>query len=135
MRRLLRELGRIRARLLIVNLVVLLVPVAGLEFARIHERQLLEALERDMRDQAALTRALCERDLADLYDLGDPRQGAILTAAAARTRTRVRLLDAAGEVVADSHEHGPPEGPEPPPPSLMPMRLRELGEGARHDPG
>lgn len=133
LRQLLRQLGRIRARLLIVNLVVLLVPVAGLEFARIHERQLLEALERDMRDQAALTRALCERDLAEHHDLGSDRHAAILTAAAARTRTRVRLLDPAGEVVADSHEHGPPEGPEPPPPSLMPLSLWELGEGSRNE--
>jgi len=128
LRRLLRELGRIRARLLLVNLLVLLVPVAGLEFARIYERQLLGGLERDMRDQAALVRALCERDLEELYDLGDARHGAILTEAATQTRTRVRLLDAAGEVVADSHEHGPPEGPEPPPPSLVPDSIRALRE-------
>ena len=47
LRRLLQELGRIRARLLLVNLLVLLVPVAGLEFARIYERQLLGGLERE----------------------------------------------------------------------------------------
>ena len=43
----LEQLGRIRVRLLIVNLVVVIVPVAGLEFARIYERQLLASLERD----------------------------------------------------------------------------------------
>ncbi|MCC6556982.1 MAG: HAMP domain-containing protein [Polyangiaceae bacterium] len=130
---LLRALGRIRVRLLVVNLVALLVPVAGLEFARIHERQLLDALERDMRNQAALVAALVERDIDELYELGDPRHAAILTAAARRTRTRVRLLDAAGEVVADSHENGPPEGPEPPPPSIVPRSLRD--EIEPDDPG
>ena len=48
--------GRLGVRLILVNLVVLLVPVAGLEFARIHERQLLDGLERDMRNQAAIVR-------------------------------------------------------------------------------
>ncbi|WP_245678595.1 ATP-binding protein [Chondromyces crocatus] len=120
-----RELGRIRVRLLVVNVVVLLVPVVGLEFARIHERQLLEALERDMRNQASLVRAFVERDLTDQVDLGDPRHANILTTAAARTRTRIRLIDATGAVLADSHEHGPPEGPEPPPPSLVPRSIRE----------
>jgi len=123
--KLLRALGRIRVRLLVVNLVALLVPVAGLEFARVHERQLLDGLERDMRNQATLVRALVERDLDDLYDLGDERHTAILTGAARRTRTRIRLIGASGEVLADSHEHGPPEGPEPRPPSLMPRALSE----------
>ena len=58
-----KQLGRIRARLLAVNLLVLLVPVAGLEFARIHERQLLDSFQRDMTDQAVMTRALLESDL------------------------------------------------------------------------
>jgi two-component system sensor histidine kinase ChvG len=118
--RFLRVLGRIGVRLLVVNLLVLLVPVAGLEFARIHERQLLLSLERDMRDQAVIVRALCESDLGAGVALSDPRHAAILTDAARRTRTRVRLLDDQGAVLADSHENGPPEGPEPPPPHVLP---------------
>jgi two-component system sensor histidine kinase ChvG len=124
--RLRRLAGRIGVRLLVVNLLALLVPAAGLEFARIYERQLLGALERDMRDQALLVRALCEADLAAGTPLADPRHAAVLTEAARRTRTRVRLLDEHGAVVADSHEHGPPEGPEPPPPSLVPGRRVEI---------
>lgn len=115
-----RLAGRIGVRLLVVNLLVLLVPIAGLEFARIYERQLLGALERDMRDQAILVRALCEADLAVGTKLDDPRHAAVLTEAARRTRTRIRLLDGRGAVVVDSHGNGPPEGPEPPPPSLVP---------------
>lgn len=118
--------GRIGIRLLVVNLVVLLVPVVGLEFARIHERQLNEALERDMKNQTALVRAMVETDLAHGIPLGDPMQAAVITDAARTTRTRVRLLDPAGEVLADSHEAGPPEGPELPPPHILPRR------GSRH---
>lgn len=123
LRSLARELGRIRVRLLIVNLVVVLVPVAGLEFARIHERQLLAGLERDMRDQAALVRELVEAELEEGGALDGPRVGRVLTEAAVSTRTRVRVLDAEGAVRVDSHRDGPPEGPEPPAPTLLPGRV------------
>lgn len=116
------KLGRIWLRLLLINVTVVLVPIAGLEFARIYERQLLSALERDMNDQAALTRALLEQDLADGIALGDRRHRAILEAAAHRTRTRVRILDAQGALLVDSHRDGPPEGPEPEPPDWLPSR-------------
>jgi two-component system sensor histidine kinase ChvG len=120
LRRLLAALLRIRARLLLINLVALLVPVAGLEFARIHERELLDALERDMSNQAVLARAFIEAGLDRGEKLDDPEHSRVLTTAARRTRTRIRLLDAHGAVLADSHETGPPEGPEPPPPYLLP---------------
>lgn len=133
--RILRELGRIRVRLLVVNLVVLLVPVAGLEFARIHERQLLDSLERDMANQAVMARALLENDLQRDVALAAPEHAAVLTAAATRTRTRIRVLDATGAVVADSHQNGPPEGPEPPPPSVLPgagvRGLEQIADGVR----
>jgi two-component system, OmpR family, sensor histidine kinase ChvG len=127
-------LGRIGARLLIVNLLVLLVPVAGLEFARLHERQLLASLERDMRDQCALARALVEDDLTRGVPIGDPRHARILTDAARRTRTRVRLLDAQGATLVDSHENGPPEGPEPPPPHMLTRgSLADISEAASRE--
>ncbi|MBX3275986.1 MAG: HAMP domain-containing protein [Sandaracinaceae bacterium] len=116
----LRQLGRIRVRLLAVNLAVLLVPIAGLEFARIYERQLLSSLERDMRNQAVLARAMVATGLAGGRGLDDPQLARTLTLAARQTRTRVRVLDTAGATVADSHAHGPPEGPEPPAQTLLP---------------
>ena len=58
--RIVHALGRLRYRLLVVNVFVLLVPVAGLEFVRGYERPLLEALERDMKNQAPLVRVLAE---------------------------------------------------------------------------
>ncbi len=112
------QLGRLRVRLLVVNVIVVLVPVFGLEFARLYEKQLLGSLERDMRNQAVLVRALLESDLRGGVPLEDPRHASILTDAAIRTRTRVRVLGAHGGPLVDSHEDGPPEGVEPPPPRL-----------------
>jgi two-component system, OmpR family, sensor histidine kinase ChvG len=123
-RRALRHLARIRYRLLLVNVLVAAVPIGGIAFAEMHERQLLAALERDMIHQAQLVRAFV---LA-----GPPRPIAeherMLARAARDTRTRIRLLDAAGEAVADSHRAGPPEGAEPPVPYLL------GGESPRHAP-
>ncbi|MCB9602936.1 MAG: HAMP domain-containing protein [Sandaracinus sp.] len=111
-------LGRIRVRLLVVNLFVVLVPVAGLELAKTYERQLLEALERDMRDQAVVARRFVEASLRRGGMLDDPAHEEALRRSARRTRTRIRLLDTEGRVVVDSHRDGPPEGPEPRPPWL-----------------
>lgn len=113
--------GRLGVRLLVVNLVVLLVPLVGLEFARLFERQLLASLERDMKNQAVLVREHVEsavesgRAFSDVARQEEPT----LIGAARTTRTRVRVLDARGALVADSHRDGPPEGVEPPAPSLI----------------
>src|SRR4051812_13232902 len=107
-----RGAGRIRVRLLVVNLLVVLVPVVGLEFARLYERQLLDGLERDMQNQAVLVKALVEAAVARGEGFGTSEQEALLVSAAAQTRTRIRLLDRARGVLADSHRNGPPEGKE-----------------------
>jgi two-component system sensor histidine kinase ChvG len=115
LRRLAGQLARIRTRLLLVNAIVVAVPVVGISFARMHESQLLAALEADMVHQAELVRAVVlaepDRPLAAL----EP----VLAAAAGDTRTRIRLLDAGGEVRADSHRGGPPEGAERGVPRLL----------------
>lgn len=125
-----RLAGSLRVRLLLVNLLVLLVPFAGLEFARVHERQLLGALERDMRDQAVLVGAVLERDSADGSLAADAIRP-VLVSAATRTRTRIRVLDRAGEVIVDSHAEGPPEGPERPAPTVLPSSVYVLSEPLR----
>lgn len=112
-------LGRIRFRLLVVNLIVVLVPVAGLEFADIYEQQLLDALERDMRNQSVLARRMVEANLDAGRGLFDERTEHALARAAEDTRTRIRVLSRRGGIVMDSHANGPPEGPEPPAPSLL----------------
>ncbi|HVK82482.1 MAG TPA: ATP-binding protein [Kofleriaceae bacterium] len=101
------RLARIRYRLLLINLLVVMVPLVGIGFAGLHERQLLAALERDMIHQAELVRALItagDRPLEALQPL--------LRTAARDTRTRIRVLDPNARVRADSHRGGPPEGAE-----------------------
>jgi two-component system, OmpR family, sensor histidine kinase ChvG len=110
--------GRIRFRLLVVNLVLVLVPVAGLEFARIYERQLLRSLERDMKNQAALLASVLLSDQAREVPLGDPSHERVVTRSARSTRTRLRVIGPRYDVLADSHRNGPPEGPEPGPTAL-----------------
>lgn len=121
------SLARIRYRLLIVNLLALFVPAIGIEFARVHERELLDALERDMSNQAVLVRTFIESGLRNGKPLADAEYARVLTTAAKRTRTRIRIIDESGAVVADSHADGPPEGPEPLPPSVLP-RSREVSQ-------
>jgi two-component system sensor histidine kinase ChvG len=107
--RLRRHLAGIRYRLLLINLLVAVVPIVGVVFARMHERQLLAALEADMIHQAQLVAAL------------EPR-GAALTRVAQDTRTRIRIVDAAGAVAADSH----PGTPEPTTVAARPELRRAL---------
>ncbi len=120
---LIRALGRIRVRLLVVNVVVVLVPVFGLEFANLYERQLLDALERDMRNQAVLVRRMVEEGRAHGVSIDAPIHEDVLRRAAVDTRMRIRIVSRTGAVVLDSHAEGAPEGPEPPPPTLIPTSI------------
>jgi len=122
----LEQLMRIRTRLLLVNLTAVLVPVAGLEFARVHERQLLDGLERDMKNQAALVQTQAVAALASGEGLDSPKHEKWLEDAARLTRTRIRIVDPEFKVLADSHRNGAPEGPEAPlPKSVTDNLLRE----------
>lgn len=114
--RLFAWLFRIRTRLLLVNVLVVAVPLLGVGFARFYEREMLRGLEEDMIHQAELVKQVVLHDPSGLRL--DAHEG-LLRAAAKRTRTRIRLLGPAGEVISDSHAKGPPEGPEPPPPSYV----------------
>ena len=108
-----RHLARIRYRLLLINVIVAAVPVFGMAFAEMHERQLLAALERDMIHQGELVRAMVRTNERDMRSVESA-----LVIAARDTRTRIRILDDLGNVVADSHRGGPPEGAERPVPYL-----------------
>jgi two-component system sensor histidine kinase ChvG len=114
-KRALRHGARIRYRLLLVNVIVAIVPMAGIVFAEMHEAQLLAGLERDMIHQAQLVRAMVSAE----PDLPLAKRERMLMVAARDTRTRIRLLDTQGNVLADSHRGGPPEGAERPVPKLI----------------
>jgi two-component system, OmpR family, sensor histidine kinase ChvG len=111
-----RHLARIRYRLLLVNVLVAAVPLIGISFARMHEEQLLSGLEQDMIHQAQLVRALI---LSEDPSLPLVAREPALRAAAHDTRTRIRIVDVHGGVIADSHRGGPPEGAERPVPYLI----------------
>jgi two-component system, OmpR family, sensor histidine kinase ChvG len=112
-----RWVFRIRTRLLLVNAIIVCVPVIGLSFARLYEREMLAAIEADMVHQAAVLRQLLRPDVEAGRLEG---RAATLAAIAAETHTRIRLVNTAGHVVADSHADGPPEGPERAPPLAGP---------------
>lgn len=110
------HLFRIRYRLLLINLIVVAVPIAGIGFARTFETEMLRSLENDMIHQAQLLR---EALVDDPQGLRLSERGPLLARAARHTRTRIRLLDERGRVMADSHAKGPPEGAERPVPGLF----------------
>src|SRR5262245_34794350 len=113
--RVLRHAARIRYRLLLINVIVAAVPLVGIAFAEMHETQLLAALEKDMIHQAQLVRAVVRSD----PPMPIAEREAMPVAAARASLPRIRLLDTAGQLVADSHRSGPPEGAERPVPYLI----------------
>jgi two-component system sensor histidine kinase ChvG len=108
-----RQLVRIRTRLLVINLIAVLVPVVGIEWARSYERESLRALEDDMIHQVQVIRTILEHNLDEKKRPRFELVSNALETFAKRTRMRIRLLSRRGEVVADSHSEGAPEGPEP----------------------
>jgi len=137
--RLLTQLLRIRTRLLIINLIIVMVPLVGIEWARTFEREGLRALERDMVHQAQFLRTVLEYNLDDKGRIRLAVVSRALETAAKRTRMRVRLLDRKGNLLADSHIKGAPEGPEPAVPrvfgrSKRPRRLHPPDQPST-DPG
>lgn len=119
LRRLYLGLVRIRTRLLLINLLIVMVPVVGLEWARTFEREQLKALEEDMRHQAQVLRTILEKNLDEQRRPIFPILTTALEPLALRTRSRVRILDRRGRLLLDSHRKGAPEGPEPAIPHLL----------------
>lgn len=111
-----RRLSRIGARLLAFNLLLLFLPAAGLLTLGVFEAQLLEAQERAMVQQGRLlAAALAERGPIDPADAQ-----AILVRLDRRLTARLRVVDPAGTVLADSSLLGPrraaPDGADGPDP-------------------
>ncbi|MEW5851577.1 MAG: ATP-binding protein [Myxococcota bacterium] len=92
--------NRIWVRFLAVHLLLVAVPVAGISFARFYEREMLRAQEQDMVHQAEVLRQML---LSDETGLRLPERSALLRDISEDTRARLRLLDAQGNVVADSY--------------------------------
>ena len=130
---------RIRTRLLVINLVIVMVPVLGIEWAQSFERESLKALEQDMLHHAQIIRTVLEQNLDRSRRPRFAIAGRALEQMAKRTRMRIRLLNRRGGLLADSHRKGAPEGPEPAVPQLFgsserPQRLHPADEPST-DPG
>jgi two-component system sensor histidine kinase ChvG len=97
-----RALTSIGARLLVVNALLVVVPLAGISFARTYERELLRAEEEGM--VALATTLAGTLALRPSEDAEAVKAGAV--AAAERLGVQVRLLDANGRSLFDT---GPEE--------------------------
>ncbi len=89
-RRIRDRVFRIWTRLVLVNLLVVLVPVAGLEFARIYERQLLGSHERNLRNQAFAIRTLAEQSWNSGNKIASV--SVVIGRFAERTDARIRVM-------------------------------------------
>ncbi len=107
--RLRRWASRLSTRLLVCNLLLVLVPVAGLfwyglrEFLGGYERQLLDAQERSMAQQGRLLAAA----LSEHGALEAEGAKGILEGLEQRVTARLRIYDRDGQLLADSSRLGP----------------------------
>jgi two-component system sensor histidine kinase ChvG len=95
--------GRLVARLLAFNLLLVFVPIAGLLLLGPYERQLLESQERAMVRQGRLAAAA----LASGGELDAARAERLLAELGRRSESRLRIVDRDGRVLADSSLLGP----------------------------
>ena len=97
----LRALSGLRGRLLAFNVLLVVVPVAGLLFLDTFERRLLADQERTMVEQARILSAA----LSEAGALEGERVGEILTRLGGRSEARLRVVDPDGQ----NRDYGPPE--------------------------
>ena len=95
-----RELHSIRTRLLLVNAFLVIVPIAGISFARTYERELLRSEEEGVVSLATLLAATVAS--APVVDLAPPALTASARVMAARLHVEVRVLDRDGRMVFDT---------------------------------
>jgi two-component system sensor histidine kinase ChvG len=93
---------RLTVRLLLFNLLVVFLPLAGLAAFGLHERQLLEAQERSMVQQGRILAAALETGGA----VDAAAAGRLLAALGRRSEARLRVVDAEGRLLADSSRLG-----------------------------
>lgn len=91
------QLFRIRTRLLVASVLLVILPVAGLSFARTFERELLRSEEEGM---AAV--ALSLASVASEAGLADEGVRRASLASARRLRAQIRLLDTGGAAIFDT---------------------------------
>ena len=105
----LRLPSRISARLLLFNILLVFLPVAGFLYLGVYEKQLLEDQERAMVQQGRLLVAA----LGDRPALDKATASALLRRLGSRTEARLRIFGADRALLADSAGLGPRKPEEP----------------------
>jgi two-component system sensor histidine kinase ChvG len=111
----LASLGRLRpsrigTRLLVFNLLLVFLPVAGIFYLDVYETELLQAQERSMVQQGRLVAAA----LGARSEVSADEAVALLTRLERRGDARVRVYNGAGALVADSARIAERSGDRPP---------------------
>jgi len=99
----LRLPSRISIRLLLFNILLVFVPVAGFLYLGVYEQQLLEDQERSMVQQGRLLAAA----LGEQGELSPPIAESLLRRLDQRTEARLRIFGRSGILLADSSRLGP----------------------------
>jgi len=105
----LRLPSRISARLLLFNILLVFLPVAGFLYLGVYEKQLLRDQERAMVQQGRLLAAA----LGNLPGLDAATASSLLQRLGSRTEARLRIFGADGALLADSSRLGPRAPEEP----------------------
>jgi two-component system sensor histidine kinase ChvG len=106
-----RFLARISIRLLLFNVLLVFLPAAGFFYLDVYEKELLEAQERAMVQQGRLAAAALSSSSKGSGESGGiDREAAVrlLARLQGRTEMRLRVVDAAGSLLADSAHLIPP---------------------------
>ncbi len=98
-----RRLSRIWIRLLAFNVLLLFLPAAGVLYLDTFESQMLEAQEQSMVQQGRILAAA----LGATGTLDPAQAETILVGLNQRITSRLRVIDSAGRLLADSSRHGP----------------------------
>ncbi len=98
---------RLSTRLLLFNLLLVFLPVSGLFYLDLYERELLVQQEKGMVQQGRLLAAA----LGGCESLTAEEAKALLGRLEARTESRLRIYGARGEPLADSSRGAPPSPP------------------------
>ncbi len=104
---------RIATRILVLNVLIVFLPIASLLFLDTYEEQLLDALEQSLVQQGRIVAAA----LSISPTVDGPSAQALLRALRGQHRSRLRVIDGEGNLLADTSTLAPlaaPESPETP---------------------
>ncbi|MCG8481348.1 MAG: ATP-binding protein [Spirochaetales bacterium] len=102
-------LFRIAARILLLNVLIVFIPIASILLLDTYEEQLLDALEQSLVQQGRVVAAALSVSPA----VDEPNAQALLRALAGRHRSRLRVIDGEGNLLADTSRLAPPATPDP----------------------